>query len=257
MNWTPSSLTPQKVPEEQQLENIESKKRENSRNLAQRRAGWTEDCKYCDSQRKLAEFTCFACEKDIEETEEEAEKRREEDEKDPIRDWSASTFKDAIFESVHKAQRALEGDVKSLENKTDDLASTIQENEGKTEDRFEALERRLENIEEKRDDQHEGQKQTYKQICKEFRESYNSGSQTSTSTGSTSGGQEWEPTQLEIKGFAIQGDRTGRRIDEEEYKEYGKALLETMPQDYRKHFKLDDRPFAQSWQINFKFARRL
>lgn len=62
---------------------------------------------------------------------------------------------------------------------------------------------------------------------------------------------------MEIKGIAMQGDATGKRISGEEYKTHAKTLLAALPFQYQKHFKLDERPFAQSWQINFRFVRRL
>ena len=94
--------------------NREEKEREFKKLRERRCEGWTEDCKYCDSQRKLLESSCFACEKNIEETREEAEARRKAEDEDPISNWNASTFKNAVFDSVHRAQRIIESDVKII-----------------------------------------------------------------------------------------------------------------------------------------------
>ena len=71
----------------------EERQREFDKLREQREGSWEEDCKYCDSGRKLAESTCIACEKDPQETRQEYEERQKRDAETAISEWSAQTFK--------------------------------------------------------------------------------------------------------------------------------------------------------------------
>lgn len=81
----------------------------------ERESGYTGDCKFRESSRRLAEVLCVICGKDLEETKDEAIERRKRDEEEKILNWSANTFKDVIEQRMVKTTRPLETGLRDVQ----------------------------------------------------------------------------------------------------------------------------------------------